>query len=215
MAQISKAVAIANNESAYLAWDIDTTAIPCCLGFHIVRERPLASYVAFKGQRNPEWQAQNTSVWPVQKFNWRDLTLRKKRNAAERRPDNERVRYRIRAVGKLKAGLDPVEVVSESHRDFKSFFAQPGGRFHAALYELEDVELLKLLTDNAARLDLILSDAGSGQDEDAEPNEKGKQPTIYDTRNAPARAVLRASPNPWKRVHASKQTVQRYRSYRP
>ncbi|WP_158693496.1 phospholipase D-like domain-containing protein [Neorhizobium alkalisoli] len=293
MAQILKAVAIANNEVAYLAWDIDTTAIPGCLGFHIVREylddndqvteeRPLASYVAFKGQSNPEWQAQNTSVWPVQKFNWRDLTLRKKRNEAQRRPDNERVRYRIRAVGKMKAELDPVEVVPESHRDFKTrqivqhtyegkpiplgyltpaaftnvidvttkrlpftssftngilstqflskvlnedgtispnelenhlrkpgdwlrnylagdvlpilhdFFAQPGGRFHAALYELEDVELLKLLTDNAARLDLILSDAGSGQDEDAEPNEKGKQPTIYDTRNAPARAVLRA-----------------------
>ncbi|RDJ00772.1 hypothetical protein B5K05_33415 [Rhizobium phaseoli] len=293
MAQISKAVAIANNEVAFLAWDIDATAIPSCLGFHIVREyldvndqvteeRPLASYVAFKGQRNPDWLAQNTTVWPVQKFNWRDLTLRKKRNEAKRRPDNERVRYRIRAVGKLAAGLEPVQVVQESHWDFKTrqvlehtyerkpmalgyltppaftniidvtthrppfttsftngilstqflanvlnedgtispnelenhlrkpgdwlrnylagdvlpilhdFFAQAGGRFHAALYELEDEELLKLLTDNAARLDLILSDAGSGTDEDGEPNEKGKKPTVYDTRNAPARAALRA-----------------------
>ncbi|MGR9202183.1 phospholipase D-like domain-containing protein [Rhizobium leguminosarum] len=293
MADISKAVAIANNEVAYLAWDIDTTAVPGCLGFHIVREyldandevteeRPLASYVAFKGQRNPDWQAQNTSVWPVQKFNWRDLTLRKRRNEAKRRPDNERVRYRIRAVGKMKAGLDPVEVVPESHRDFKTrqivqhtyegqpiplgyltpaaytnildvttkrppftssftngilstqflanvlnedgtispneledhlrrpgdwlrnylagdvlpilqdFFAKAGGRFHGALYELEDEELLKLLTDNASRLDLILSDAGSGEDADAEPNEKGNRPKIYDTRNAPARAALQA-----------------------
>lgn len=293
MAQILKAVAITNNEVAYLAWDIDATTIPGCLGFHIVREyldvngqvteeRPLASYVAFKGQRNPHWLAQNTTVWPVQKFNWRDLTLRKKRDQAKRRPGNERVRYRIRAVGKMTAGLEPVEVVNESHRDFKTrqtvehtyegqpiplgyltqaaftniidvttrhapftssftngilstqflskvlnedgtispnelkdhlqkpndwlrnylagdvlpilhdFFAQPGGRFHAALYELEDEELLKLLTDNAARLDLILSDAGSGNDEDAEPNDKGKQPKIFDTRNAPARAALRA-----------------------
>lgn len=293
MAHISKAVAIANNEVAYLAWDIDTTAVPGCLGFHIVREyldendqvteeRPLASYVAFKGQRNPDWQAQNTSVWPIQKFNWRDLTLRKKRNEAKRRPDNERVRYRIRAVGKMKAGLEQVEVVPESHRDFKTrqivqhtyegkaiplgyltratytnildvttkrapftssftngilstqflakvlnedgtispnelenhlrkpgdwlrnylagdvlpilhdFFAQAGGRFHGALYELEDEELLKLLTDNASRLDLILSDAGSGEDPDAEPNDKGNRPTIYDTRNAPARAALQA-----------------------
>lgn len=64
MAQISKAVAIANHEVAYLAWDIDTTAIPGCLGFHIVREylddndqvteeRPLASYVASRASAIP------------------------------------------------------------------------------------------------------------------------------------------------------------------
>ncbi|TBD71611.1 hypothetical protein [Rhizobium ruizarguesonis] len=86
----------------------------------MIEERPLASYVAFKGQRNPDWLAQNTTVWPVQNFNWRDLTLRKKRNEAERRPDNERVRYRIRAVGKMAPGLEPVEVEAESHRDFKT-----------------------------------------------------------------------------------------------
>lgn len=293
MPSITRAIAIANNEVAYVAWEIDGTAIPGCLGFHIVRERigdggevveerPLASYVAFKGQRNPDWQSQNTTVWPVQKFNWRDLTLRKRRNKAERRPENERVRYRIRAVGRMRDELEPVEVVLESHRErgtghivdhtyegrpiplgylteaawtnvvdvttsrppftssftngilstqflsnvlnedgeitpgeleehlrkpkdwlreylagdvlpiIHDFFAQPGGRFHAALYELEDEELLDILEEHAPRLDLILSDAGSGTDEDAEPNEKGKRPTIYDTRNAPARAELRA-----------------------
>ena len=36
------------------------------------------------------------------------------------------------------------------------------------------------------------SDAGSGTDQDGEENEKGKKPTIYDTRNAPARKALRA-----------------------
>jgi phosphatidylserine/phosphatidylglycerophosphate/cardiolipin synthase-like enzyme len=293
MPSITGARAIANNEVAYLAWAIDTETIPGCLGFHIVREyldvtdhvtaeRPLASYVAFKGQRNPDWQPQNTTVWPVQKFNWRDLTLRKKRNAAERRPDNERVRYRIRAVGRQQPGLEPVVVVPESHRDrnthaevphtytgtpiplayltppaftnaievtsdrppFRStftngilstqfllrvltedgvieehelenhlktpndwmrtylagdvlpivhdFFSQPGDRFHAALYELEDKELVDLLKANAPRIDLILSDAGSGTDDDAEPDDEGKRPTVYDTRNSPARAALRA-----------------------
>ena len=46
---------------------------------HTTDERPLASYVAFEGQDNPDWQPQNTSVWPVQKFTWRDLTLRRRR----------------------------------------------------------------------------------------------------------------------------------------
>ena len=282
MGSITRATAYANNEVAYLAWTIDQDSIPDCLGFHIVREyldaegavteeRPLASYVPFKGQRNPDWLAQNTTVWPVQKFSWRDLTLRKKRDQATRRPDNARVRYRIRAVGRMRTGLEPVLVVPESHwnktthtqvahtyegaplplgyltpakptnvidvtrsrppftstftngilstqflinvlkedddeikpgelethlrkpRDWlrnylagdalpliHDFFAQPGGRFHAALYELEDDELVDLLTANVERLDLILSDAGSGTDEDAEPNENGEQPTIYD-----------------------------------
>lgn len=293
MAMITRAAAIANNEVAYLAWTIDGAQIPGCLGFHIVREyldasdhvtaeRPLASYVAFKGQRNPDWQAQNTTVWPVQKFTWRDLTLRKRRDKAERRPENERVRYRIRAVGRMQPGLEAVTVVPESHRDAKTgavvphtysgdpiplgyltapaftnvldvtanhppftstftngilstqflvrvlkedgaiqpgeleqhlrkpgdwlrsylggdvlplihdFFAKAGGRFHAALYELEDDELVDLLKANAPRLDLILSDAGSGTDENADENANGKKPTIYDTRNSQARKALRS-----------------------
>jgi hypothetical protein len=247
----------------------------------VIEERPLASYVAFEGQSNPDWQAENTTLWPVQKFCWRDLTLRKRRDSATRRPDSARVRYRIRAVGRMQPGLEPVVVIPESHVDkvthsqvvhtyqgapiplgyltpakltniidvtrsrppftttftngilstqnllkqleedgeiqpgeleahlrtlqdwlrnylagdtipvIADYFAQPGGRFHAALYELEDEELVALLAANAERLDLILSDAGSGTDEDAEPNANGKQPAIYDTRNAPARKALR------------------------
>lgn len=292
MATITGATAFANNEVAYLAWATDVDKIPGCLGFHIVREylddagvvtesRPLASYVAFKGQRNPDWQAQNTTVWPVQKFTWRDLTLRKRRDKAERRPENARVRYSIRAVGRMQPGLEKVQVVRERHKDPKTgkqvdhgyegdpielgyltpgkvtntidvtrshppfsstftngilstqflvrvlkedgkieknelanhlrkpkdwlrnylagdvlplmrdFFAQPGGRFHAALYELEDEELIDLLAANAERLDLILSDAGSGPDEDGEEDDNGKKPMLYDTRNKKARAKLR------------------------
>lgn len=290
MEAIARATAFSNNEVAYLAWSVEGDSIPGCLGFHIVREhldeadnlieaRPLAAYVAFKGQRNPDWLAQNTTVWPVQKFTWRDLTLRKKRDEAVRRQGVLRVRYRIRAVGRMREGLEPVVVVPESHRDrkthavvphtyegdpiplgyltaakhtnvvevtrnhppfastftngilstqfllrvlqedgeikpgeledhlrkggdslrnylageviplIKEFFAQPGGRFHAALYELEDEELLNLIKDNAERLDLILSDAGSTS-EDTDDDEKKE--TKYDTRNAPARKVLRA-----------------------
>jgi phosphatidylserine/phosphatidylglycerophosphate/cardiolipin synthase-like enzyme len=207
--------------------------------------------------------------------------LRKKRNQAERRPDSERVRYRIRGVGRMQPGLEAVTVVPESHRDktgavvphtytgdpiplgyltgpaftnvlavtanrppftstftngilstqflvrvlkedgdiqpgeleghlrkprdwlrnylagdvlplIHDFFAKAGGRFHAALYELEDEELVDLLKANAERLDLILSDAGSGTAEDAADDANGKKPTIYDTRNSKARKALRS-----------------------
>jgi len=292
MAKIVRAVAFANNEVAFLAWKLDKSSVPGLLGFEIVREyldehgnpqpdkeRPLAAYVAFKGQSNPDWLPQNTTVWPVQKFTWRDLTLRKRRDEATRRRLDDRVRYRIRAVGRLAAGMEPVKLVQERHKDKQSgeivdntyegdamalgylteaqwtnavdvtcgrppfhttftngilstqfllrvlmedgeiqegelkghlqtpddwlrnylagdviptmvdFFAQPGGRFHAALYELEDEQLEKLLAVNAERLDLILSDAGSGTDDDEDDD--GKKTTLYDTRNAPARAALR------------------------
>ena len=315
MARITHATAFSNNEVAYIAWEIDEAAIPGCLGFNIVREfldaagdvieaKPLAAYVAFKGQHNPEGLAQNTTVWPVQKFNWRDLTLRKMRSKLERREERLRVRYCIRAVGRMRDGLEKVEVVSEHHFDrqtrqevlhtyegepialgyltppfhtnvmdvprdrapfastftngilstqfivrileedgkiepgelegrlkkpgdflrnylvgevlplVENFFAQPGGRFHAALYELEDAQLEGFLTANAERLDLILSDAGSSSAEDDEGGpapkkkktksaakktksaakkgavKKSKTVTLYDTRNAPARSRL-------------------------
>lgn len=290
MAGITKAVAFANNEIAFLAWRLDVDTIPGCLGFSIVREyldddgsvrerRPLASYIPFRGQHNAKWQAQNTTVWPIQKFTWRDLTLRKKRDGSGRRPDDERVRYEIRAVGDLKPGLEPVEVVEESHfskqthqkvihtydgtprplgyltppartnpidvtvsrppfqttftnailstqflrnvlnedgkvepgelvghlekkgdwlRDYfagdvvplmRAFFEKdPGGRFKAALYELDDDELVELLATHADRIDLILSDAGTRTEQDA----AGKKVTIYDARNAGNRAKLQA-----------------------
>ncbi|MDP3737500.1 MAG: phospholipase D-like domain-containing protein [Hyphomonadaceae bacterium] len=293
MAKIISATAIANNEVAFLAWQTDPVEIEGCLGFHIVREyldgndkviseKPLAAYVGFNGQRNPEWNPQNTSVWPVQKYTWRDLTLRKKRDAAERRAANERVRYRIRAVGRWRDGLEPVVPIEATHWDattrtwvpstyegkavplsyltppmlsnavdvtasrppfystftngilstqflvnalkdddeeisegelaghlkkpgdklrrylsgdvietIRDFFAQPKGSLYAALYELEDEELLEILLENVSRLNLILSDAGSGPDDDAEPKENGKKQTKYDTRNDPARKELK------------------------
>jgi hypothetical protein len=124
-AKITGAKAWANNEVAYVAWQCNGK-IPDCLGFEVTRvvldtsgkvallpsgqpdRSPCATWVAFKGQRNPDWLPQNTSVWPVQKFSWRDLTLRKKRSGMQRRPENVWVRYEIRPVGDLKPGLPPV-----------------------------------------------------------------------------------------------------------
>ena len=35
----------------------------------------LPAWVGFKGQNNPAWTRKDTEVWPVQKFEWKDLTL--------------------------------------------------------------------------------------------------------------------------------------------
>ncbi|MET3594826.1 phosphatidylserine/phosphatidylglycerophosphate/cardiolipin synthase-like enzyme [Mesorhizobium shonense] len=116
MPDVIKVRAATNNEVAFLAWDIDGI-IPGCLGFEIVRiypdtgeERCLASWVPFKGQRNPRWIPQDTGVWPVQKTFWRDLTLRRRRDSLDLRPEGERIAYRVRPVGDMKPGLDPVPV---------------------------------------------------------------------------------------------------------
>ena len=125
MGKITTAHAWANNEVAYVAWDIDGK-ISDCLGFEVTRvyldpngnvaRRPdgaedrvkCAAWVSFKGQHNPHWLPQDTGVWPVQKLSWRDLTLRKKRNGMTLRPDEVSVRYEIRPVGDWKQGLEQV-----------------------------------------------------------------------------------------------------------
>ena len=61
-----------------------------------------------QGATESELDSQDTGVWPVQKLAWRDLTLRKKRDGATRRPDEVRVRYEVRPVGDMRAGLVPV-----------------------------------------------------------------------------------------------------------
>lgn len=109
--------AYANNEVAYVAWDLDGK-IPGCLGFEVTRvylddqgretdRVSCAAWVGFKGQRNPHWLPQDTSVWPVQKLSWRDLTVRKRRAGMTRRPAEVRVRYEIRPLGDLAPGLTP------------------------------------------------------------------------------------------------------------
>jgi phosphatidylserine/phosphatidylglycerophosphate/cardiolipin synthase-like enzyme len=119
MADVVRVRAATNNEVAFISWDIDGM-IPGCLGFEVVRvypetgeEVPLASWVPFEGQRNPDWIPQDTGVWPVQKTFWRDLTLRRRRDKVELRPNSGKVAYRVRPVGAMKPGLEPVPVRPE------------------------------------------------------------------------------------------------------
>lgn len=113
MPLIQSAKAYANNAVAYVAWTVNQS-IPDCLGFEITRiytdgtERVLAAWVAFEGQSNPDWLPETTSVWPVQKFTWRDLTVRQRRDEASLRPADPVVKYRIRPVVRLRDGLQPV-----------------------------------------------------------------------------------------------------------
>lgn len=119
MGQIISARAYSNNEIAFIAWSLDE-AIEGCVGFELTRidadsgeEVAVAAWVPFEGQHNKEWLPQTTSVWPVQKLMWRDLTVRKRRMDMERRPGNVHVKYRVRAVGKAAPGLPPVTSIPE------------------------------------------------------------------------------------------------------
>jgi phosphatidylserine/phosphatidylglycerophosphate/cardiolipin synthase-like enzyme len=114
MASIVRARAFCHDEVAYIAWETDGK-IKRCLGFMVTRvfvdsgeRRVLPCWVAFKSQSNPHWEEQDTSVWPIQKFSWRDLTLRKSRNSLATRSGPLRVKYEIRPVGPMKLGLTPV-----------------------------------------------------------------------------------------------------------
>jgi phosphatidylserine/phosphatidylglycerophosphate/cardiolipin synthase-like enzyme len=109
VAKLVKARAFCNNEVAYLAWQTDGH-IDGCLGFMITRihldlagheteRRNLPSWVAFDTQSNPDWEPQDTSVWPIQKFSWRDLTLRRSRDTLNTRPPAFKARYQIVPVG--------------------------------------------------------------------------------------------------------------------
>jgi phosphatidylserine/phosphatidylglycerophosphate/cardiolipin synthase-like enzyme len=96
-----------NGEVAYLAWKAER--IGGCLGFMVTRihetgqdagqHRILPSWIAFTDQSNPDWFAQDTSVWPIQNYEWRDLTLRRSRDQAKVRPIDFRVHYEIVPVG--------------------------------------------------------------------------------------------------------------------
>ena len=114
MAKVVSAKAWCNNEVAYLAWKTDGK-IDGCLGFMITRinldtgeRRLLPTWVAFDTQTNPKWEEQDTSVWPIQKFSWRDLTLRRSRNTLAMRDAAFRAKYEIVPVGRAAPGRVPV-----------------------------------------------------------------------------------------------------------
>lgn len=117
MAKIVKARTWCNNEVGYLAWQTDGK-IDGCLGFMITRiqtdaagkitRRILPAWAAFNTQSNPKWEPQDTSVWPIQKFSWRDLTLRRSRDSTQVRDPDFDASYEIVAVGKQAPGRQPV-----------------------------------------------------------------------------------------------------------
>lgn len=79
----SRAVAISNNDIAIIAWNYDAKIVEC-LGVSIQRRaadggdwQPLPAWVGFTGGSNDDWQPKTTDEWPVQKFNWRDLTAKR------------------------------------------------------------------------------------------------------------------------------------------
>lgn len=79
------AVAISNNDMVYLHWHV-SGKIPRCLGFNVIRhdansnhQEPLPAMVGFPtsdGSKTKKAAGQtfrDTSVWPVQKYAWKDL----------------------------------------------------------------------------------------------------------------------------------------------
>ena len=108
MQLVSRAGAWSNGEVAYLAWDM-AKKLEGCLGFMVTRvhetgadagqRRILPTWIAFTDQNNPNWNEQDSSVWPIQRFEWRDLTLRKSRDTTAVRAIDFRVHYEIVPVG--------------------------------------------------------------------------------------------------------------------
>jgi phosphatidylserine/phosphatidylglycerophosphate/cardiolipin synthase-like enzyme len=76
------AIALANNDVAQIVWRYDAK-IAGCLGFAVQRQATggawefLPAWVGFVGQTNPAWTQKTTDVWPIQKFEWRDLTAQR------------------------------------------------------------------------------------------------------------------------------------------
>lgn len=139
MGKLVSAKAYCNGEVAYLSWVADEP-IADCLGFMITRvhetgadapqHRVLPTWIAFEGQSNPDWLDQDSSVWPIQQYQWRDLTLRQSRDTTHVRPIDFRVHYRITPVGKAGPGRTKVDPVAP-YKD-----AQGNARYEGAPVDL-------------------------------------------------------------------------------
>lgn len=228
------AQAYANNDLAFIRWSYDQK-IPRCLGFCLERidkatgvATILPAWVGFENQKNEQWKARDTSIWPVQKFNWRDFTATRgktysynvipmvgtpgnlkqiadkslhlhtnevtlspgsgdikayfnrgilstqavshaiegpnhtpsspKLMTSIQTPGNE---LRARLMGQIKDAL--MEIIQEVKTN--------GGECYAALYELNDPELIDGLLSLGKKLHIILSNAGANGDDDPNTNE--------------------------------------------
>ena len=75
--------AIANNDMVYLQWTCDAK-IPGCLGFSVHRidlannqSEPLPTWVGFQADPNVHHEVRDSDRWPIQKFQWKDVTARR------------------------------------------------------------------------------------------------------------------------------------------
>jgi PLD-like domain len=86
---VTDAIALSNNDVVLVAWRY-AQAIEGCLGFEISRQEngadpdgnwvPLPAWVGFKGDKNPQWTQKTTTLWPIQKFEWKDLTATRRKS---------------------------------------------------------------------------------------------------------------------------------------
>lgn len=83
MSSENRAIAISNNDIAFISWKYKDK-IKDCLGFAIYRidlnaqtTTPLPAWVGFKGGSNDDWKPSTTEKWPIQKFNWGDFTAKR------------------------------------------------------------------------------------------------------------------------------------------
>ena len=86
MAGSDSALALANNDVVQLVWRY-SAKIANRLGFAVYRKEgapdssnpwtPLPAWVGFVGQSNPAWTPKTTEFWPIQKFEWKDLTAKR------------------------------------------------------------------------------------------------------------------------------------------
>ncbi|MCX6562765.1 MAG: phospholipase D-like domain-containing protein [Candidatus Aminicenantes bacterium] len=98
----TKVRAIANNDLVFLWWSVEKK-IPGCLGFSVRRgtpdgrEEPLPAWVGFDRARTAV-QSKNTDIWPIQAFQWKDVTA----------PKNVDLKYRIIPIGGTPAHPTPM-----------------------------------------------------------------------------------------------------------
>ncbi|MDL2409461.1 phospholipase D-like domain-containing protein [Rhizobium calliandrae] len=83
---MATALALANNDVAQIAWQYDAK-LPGCLGFAVFRKlgdpdaagdwTPLPAWVGFVGENNDAWTKRDTTIWPIQKYSWKDVTAQR------------------------------------------------------------------------------------------------------------------------------------------
>lgn len=128
---MDQAIAVANNDVVQLAFKYEAK-IPNCLGFAIERLargsdvwEPLPAWVGFEGQNNDAWTKNTTLVWPIQKFEWKDVTAERGKTYIYRitpvggEPSTTQPLIPVDGAAVLKT--DPVTLTPE-RGSFKSFF---------------------------------------------------------------------------------------------